>query len=170
MRFLSKEDSKIWCLNRSLGFDPYGESMLTKTFQAGARFLVPRDSGKIAALSSNFRRITGISNDALILVLGWGIFPSCENPDLFYRYRLSFGEERTLMEAPGNFISRNEDSSFASIVHLCMISFWDFWVIDADLPLVVRIDHDDRLEIASGSQQSTDEAAERFTEFGIQTA
>jgi hypothetical protein len=48
-----------------------------------------------------------------------------------------------------------------------MISFWDFWVIDAELPLMVRIDHDDRLEIATQSQQLLNEAVKHFAEFGI---
>ncbi len=60
-----------------------------------------------------------------------------------------------------------ETSAFASIVHLCMMSFWDFWIIDARSPIIVRVDHDDRMEIAAQSGQLLDGALKRFDEFGL---
>ena len=67
------------------------------------------------------------SADAIVCldITDWAVWPSAQNPDLFYSYRRYLGENRHLAEAHFHVFSAPEANEFRNILHLALISLFD---------------------------------------------
>ncbi len=99
-------------------------------------------------------------------VSGWGVW-NAENLDLFYGYRRSFGENRFLMEAPAHFFDSTKEDSFVSILSMVFYFVWDAWLFDIEGTYLLRISHDEWLEIRSGSEDLTHEFEAESDRYGL---
>lgn len=66
---------------------------------------------------------------------------------MFYGYRRSFGGSRPLIEAPVHVFERTEEDTFVSILCMVLYFVWDAWVFDIEGKALVRISHDEWLEV-----------------------
>jgi len=118
-------------------------------------YRIPLDSGAKVALA---RRIAGAllnCGSALLWITGWGIWPSSEHLDLFDRYRLSFGETRSLGEAPIHLLEKSEEEILVSLISIGLFFIWDMELFDLERKLVVRVSHDGWIEskMSSGEEE-----------------
>jgi hypothetical protein len=130
-------------------------------------YSIPRDSGEKTALSRLIDYLLLRNSSACVYVSGWSVWPSSENLDLFYGYRRSIGETRFLIEAPAHIFESTEHDALVSI--LCMVFYfiWDAWVFDAGGNALVRISHDEWLEIRAGDDEAKKEFASELDKFGM---
>ena len=89
------------------------------------------------------------------------------NLDLFYGYRRSFGENRPLIEAPVHLFEPTEEDTFVSI--LCMVFYfvWDAWVFDIEGKALVRISHDEWLDVRADDDETRKEFATELEKYGM---
>ena len=57
----------------------------------------------------------------LAWITRWGVFPTNQNPHLFYRLRQTYGESRLLHEAPGHLCLDYESAEVVTLVQLVML-------------------------------------------------
>ncbi len=165
MKILTKENASEMLGGKSL--DAFVDQLSSQLHLIADTYSIPRDSGAKTALSRVFAYLLLRKPSVCIYVSGWGVWGSSENLDLFYGYRRSFGEKRTLMEAPVHLFDQSEEDTFVSI--LCMVFYfvWDAWVFDAEGKALVRISHDEWLEVRTDDEDARKEFASELERFGM---
>ncbi len=85
-----------------------------------------------------------------LYVTFWGI--ATERLCLFDGYRRSFGEKRSLIQAPVHFFERSDEEVFISI--LCMVFFfsWDASIFNLSGRLLVQTSHDGWLDVRTNDK------------------
>ena len=130
-------------------------------------YSIPTDSGKKTALARLFAYLLLRNSNVCVYVSGWGVWGSAVNLDLFYGYRRSFGENRTLMEAPVHLFERCEADTFVSILCMAFYFVWDAWVFDTEGKALVRISHDEWLEVRTDDDEALKEFATELEKCGM---
>jgi hypothetical protein len=130
-------------------------------------YSIPPDSGSKGALARVFAHLLLRAPSVCIYVSGWGVWGSSENLDLFYGYRRSLGEDRTLMEAPVHVFRPSEEAAFISILSMVLYFVWDAWVFDTGGKAVVRISHDEWLEVRTDDAKARKEFAAGLEKCGM---
>ncbi len=69
--------------------------------------------------------VTDQDSVACLDITDWDVWPSSQNPDLFYSYRKYLGEHRGLIDAHFHVFKANEANEFRNILHLALISLYD---------------------------------------------
>ncbi len=130
-------------------------------------YSIPIDSGAKTKMSRLFADVLLKSPSVCIYITGWSVWGYSENLDLFYGYRRSFGENRILMEAPVHLFESSEVDTFVSI--LCMVFYfvWDACVFDTEGKALVRISHDEWLEIRTDDEDIRKEFVTELEGFNI---
>ena len=163
MKILTKENASEMLGGKSL--ETFVNQLSDRLRQVGVTYSIPRDSGAKTALSRVFAYLLLRKSSVCVYVSGWGVWGSSENLDLFYGYRRSFGENRTLMEAPVHLFEPSEEDTFVSI--LCMVFYfvWDAWVFDTEGKALVRISHDEWLEVRTGDETARKEFPDELEKY-----
>ncbi len=91
--------------------------------------------------------ITDPDTIACLDVKLWGVWPSCQNMDLFYAYRKSLGESRDLMEAHFHVFTAAEAKELRNILHLCLISLFDVAGASTTTQFRFYASHDEWLDV-----------------------
>jgi len=165
MRVFNKSDASQILGGGSL--DDFVDRLSQKLPIIEAAYAIPADSGRKTALSRLIAYLLLGRADACIYVSGWGVWRSAENLDLFYGYRRSIGESRPLIEAPFHLFERSEEPSFVSILCLVLYFVWDAWVFDIGGKTLVKISHDEWLEVRADDVESRKEFAAELEKFEL---
>ena len=96
-----------------------------------------------------------------------GVCGSSENLDLFYGYRRSLGENRPLIEAPVHLFERTEEDAFVSILCMVLYFVWDALISDVERKALVRISHDEWLEVRADDEEAIKEFAAELGKHGM---
>jgi hypothetical protein len=133
----------------------------------GDTYSIPRDAARKTALSRVFAYLLLRKSSVCVYVTWWGVWGSSENLDLFYGYRRSFGENRPLIEAPVHLFERTEEDTFISILCMVFYFFWDAWVFDVEGKALVRISHDEWLEVRADDDEAIEEFVAELEKYGM---
>ncbi len=165
MRILTKEDASELLSGKSL--DTFVSQLSNQLRPVGGTYSIPPDSGAKTALSRLFAYLLLRNSSVCVYVSGWSVWPSSENLDLFYGYRRSIGETRHLIEAPVHIFESSEHDALVSI--LCMVFYfvWDGWVFDVEGKALVRISHDEWLEVRVSDDEAIREFATELEKYGM---
>lgn len=165
MKILTKEKASELLGGKSP--DTFATQLSSRLRHVGDTSSIPRDSGAKTALSRLFAYLFLRKSSVCIYVSGWGVWGSSENLDLFNGYRRSLGENRPLIEAPVHLFERTEDDAFISI--LCMVFYfvWDAWIFDVEGKALVRISHDEWLEVRADDDEAIKEFAAALGKYGM---
>jgi hypothetical protein len=165
MKILSKEDARELLSGKSL--DDFVSQLSSRLRQVGDAYSIPRDAGAKTALSRLFAYLLLRKSSVCVYLSGWNVWPSSENLDLFYGYRRSIGETRYLIEAPVHIFESTEHDALVSI--LCMVFYfvWDAWVFDIEEKALVRISHDEWLEVRADDDEAIKEFAAELEKYGM---
>ena len=126
MKFLTQIEAVNWCKNNQILLDERDRPNLGKDYE---RFDIPSDAGqRIALVKGHLERYRN-EEELLIWIRDWGVWESAERPHIFYKFRLSYGEYRTLEKAPAQLCSRDEFEDSLSIVTLAVLFLWDCFIV-----------------------------------------
>ena len=165
MRVLTQENASETVGGKPL--DAFLSELSGRLGLVGDTYSIPPDSGRKTALSRLLAYLLLRGPSACIYISGWGVWESSENLDLFYGYRRSFGENRTLVEAPVHVFQHGEESAFASILSMALYFVWDAWVFDTEGNALVRISHDEWLEVRTNDANARNEFAAELKDCGM---
>ena len=165
MKVLAKEDASEVLGGKSP--DTFVSELSNRLRQVGGTHSIPRDSGAKTALSRAFAYLLLRKSSVCVYVSGWGVWRSSENLDLFYGYRRSLGESRPLIEAPVHMFECTEHDTFVSILSMVFYFVWDAWVFDIEGNELVRISHDEWLEVRVDDEEARREVATELEKYGM---
>lgn len=165
MKILTKERTQEMLGDKPL--DNLLSELSCRLQVVGGAYSIPSDSGRKTALSRLFAYLLLRKPNTCIYVSGWGVWSSSENFDLFYGYRRSYGENRTLMEAPVHLFEQSETDAFVSILSMAFYFIWDAWVFDTEGKTVVKLSHDEWFEVRSDDEDVRKEFATELDRYEI---
>jgi hypothetical protein len=132
---------------------------LTGSFHA-VKFPTPTDSGRKVAFAHLLYSLFDPSNTLLIWLGNWSVWPSSTHMPLFARFRQAFGEDRPLIEIPGQLVAQGESDDAISLITIALQFVWDCHVFSGSGRDVAFISHDEHGWFAS-RDRSVYDAAER---------
>jgi hypothetical protein len=165
MKILTKENASELLGGKPL--DTFLGQLSNQVHLVANTYSIPSDSGRKTALARLLAYLLLRNTSVCVYVSGWGVWGSSENLDLFYGYRRSFGESRLLMEAPVHLFERSGEDAFVSILCMVFYFFWDAWVFDIEGKALVRISHDEWLEVRTDDHSAREEFATELERYGI---
>jgi hypothetical protein len=163
MKILTKENTSGIVGEEPL--DTFVSQLSSQLHLVGETYSIPPDSGRKTALARLFAYLFRRNLNVCIYVSGWGVWGSSENLDLFYGYRHSLGEIRPLIEAPVHLFERGEEKTFVSILSMAFFFVWDAWVFDTKGKILVRISHDEWLEVRTNDEEARKEFATELEKY-----
>ena len=126
MKIISKLEAKDWCESKGISLDERGFPQLDNN---SVSFDIPKDSGQKVSLANRQFESFRSEKEILIWITAWTVWPSCERMHIFDRFRVSYGEERPLIEAPGHIFCQNEFEDAPSFMTISSLFFWDCYVV-----------------------------------------
>jgi hypothetical protein len=111
-------------------------------------FRVPQDAGRKTALARALTaQVTAEQGELMLWITGSGMWPSSENPELFYGYRASLGDRRSLAEAPCHILQDSDRGACECLLDLVLYFSWDGTVVDSRVNGAVVLSHDEILTV-----------------------
>jgi hypothetical protein len=165
MEILTKEEARALLGGGSL--DTVLSDWASRLRRVGDTYAIPVDSGRKTALARLLSNLFLRDCSVLLYVSGWGVWPSSENLDLFYGYRRSSGERRTLREAPAHLFEPTDVDTFVSVLSMVLFFLWDAWISDVEGKTLVRVSHDEWFEVFTGDDASNMEFAAELGNYGL---
>lgn len=107
------------------------------------KFDVPADSGRRVWLSSFLDDLVQPSEDRLIWLGSWDVWPSSRHLPLFDRLRGALGESRPLAAAPGSLASSDEREDAISVVCVALLFTRDCHILSNSGRDAVCFSHDE---------------------------
>jgi hypothetical protein len=151
MEIVDKEKTMNWLLIRGL-LDSKG-SLSLSAFSEQVSYRIPADSGKKTVLSRMIASFFDSDGESLLWINEYGIWPSCEDWTLFEGFRKSLGEYSPLFEKPGHIFSKQDLSSVSSLLAMIFYFMWGAIIVSASKNIVVKISHDEMLDIFSSNKK-----------------
>jgi hypothetical protein len=140
LKFLSKEETSLWCSRNKIVLSDSG---LPERSDATTKFEIPEDAGKRVYLVSRcMAAFNGIPH-LLVWFDGWDVWPSGQRMHIFDRLRLSYGETRPLVQSPGHVFDKDEFDDAISFVTLAVLFLWDCYVVTPDSSSLLFFSHDE---------------------------
>jgi hypothetical protein len=117
-------------------------------------FVTGFDSGRLNALARTVSASFSGADGSVLLVEHTEIFQSSENMYLAETFRRAFGETRSIKEAPAHVFSLQDALNFWSMMHICLLNFWDFLVVSGDRQVCIHGSHDEVMDIFALNEES----------------
>ena len=112
----------------------------------------------------------------------WNVFT--DHIDLFYGYRRSVGETRLLIDAPvhlfeqtgeiefqsqysGEPFEKTDEDALISVMCMVLYFFWDAWIFDLGGKSLLKLCHDEWLEVRTGDEELAKEVAAEFERYHL---
>lgn len=135
MKFLTYDECAAWCSDHGFLADAHEQSIakpqldeLPGSFDL-TKFTIPTDSGRKVAFSRLLHSLFDPSNDLLIWLDSWSVWPSCMHMPLFTRFRQALGEDRPLIDIPGHVVAHGESDDAISLITIAMQFIWDCHIL-----------------------------------------
>ena len=140
MQFYTQQECEDWLTRRERIRPDQDKSLLAERFNfpsEGYRFF---PIAKAIAQSITYRQAT------LLWVTEWGVWPSSENWQLYYKLRQSYSDFRLLQDVPGHLFLEYESEDFSTFLQVAMLSGWGGYVLTAANYVNAFFSHDEYIE------------------------
>jgi hypothetical protein len=118
------------------------------------RFVTDPDPGRLNSLAREVSGALSGNDGSVLLVEQTGIFQSSEDMYLAETFRKAFGELRPINEAPAHIFAPADSRTFWSLMHICLLNFWDFLVVSGDRHVCIHGSHDEFLDVFAADEVS----------------
>lgn len=148
MTALSEAECRDWCEREGV-LECEGDLLFDKKETFRRTVVVPQHSRSLALLSKRLPHQLSTSEEILLWVTEWGIWPSEENVALFRRLLLAYDERRWLSAAPGFVFGAGDRDELEGFIRLVLIFGWGARIVGSGADTVFVVTHDETLEIVS---------------------
>jgi hypothetical protein len=150
LRFYTKEECEKWLHNRDRNLpDRTGENV--------QRFGYPTKPHMFFTIARWIATNLSYRQPVLLWISEWGIWPSSENWQLYYRVRDSYRDHRLLDEAPGHLFLGYESEDLATMIEIAMLNGWGGYVLTEANRTNVFFSHDEYLDFFGIDEGQVDE-------------
>jgi hypothetical protein len=140
MDVLSREETADWCRQHGIALNDRG---LPELSDSTAKFKIPEDAQRRVALVSQAMRVFRDAPLFLVWFDGWDVWPSGQRMHVFDRFRMSYGEKRSLIRSPGHVFDHGELEDAISFVTLAVVFLWDCYIVTPNRAKLVFFSHDE---------------------------
>ena len=161
MRIVDKEESIRWLLTKGISFQN-AHSPSFRGLVKAIDFRIPVDSGRKTALSRALASLFEIDDEALLWINEFGIWESCEDRNLFDRFRCSLGEHRPLQEKPGHIFSQSDLTDVTSLLAMILYFVWGAVLYSPAKGLAIEISHDEFILVFAKNRHDATKLAEEL--------
>lgn len=140
MKIIDYEQAVEWLSRR--GLNP-GNGFQDQ-FPGIASFEIPSDTGRRTAMARLLAdEVCSMKRPGLLLVTGWGVWPSGENWALFSMVRRGMGEGRTVADAPGHVFESEDRSELECMLDIILYFLWDAVLVIGNGSIICHFSHDE---------------------------
>lgn len=141
-------------------------SLISFAHNHSVSFKVDSDSGLKVALSRLIFNLVPFDN-AYVLALETGVWPSSELTELHTRLRASNGIHSSVLEAPFEKCS-SQETSYLECLCFCGLSFfWSFAIVFPEKPLIIYIDEDEWMGVCTPDPDLLKSIVADFKKYGL---
>jgi hypothetical protein len=155
---LTKPEAELWCEGRGLGLDSRRQPDASKWSFKVRKPLAGLNWSRLTGVSSFVASFTQPDKKSLLWITQTGVWSSSENWSLFYRLRQSYGELRSIEDAPAHEFLRHESADLTNFVEIALICGWDFYLMDWGSSVFVS--HDEFVEFWMNDSEAQRRAEE----------
>ena len=140
MKVLTRQECIAWCRDHSIVLN---DRSLPDLAGAELKFEIPNDTQKRIYLSRRAMEEFADEPTVLVWLNDWSVWPSGQRMHIFDRLRMSYGENRPIIEAPAQVFQQLEIEDAISFVTLAVIFLWDCYVITPNRARFLFFSHDE---------------------------
>lgn len=111
------------------------------------------DSAKSRELAAKLTATLGAWDECLVWATDWDVWPDVENWPRYYAWRDTFGERRSVGEAPGHLFEPNDSLALTDLLTHVIECGWDATILPSKgrdaTGIRVRTSHDEWIELLS---------------------
>ncbi len=148
MRGLTPTELKDWCTRHGVELDDRLTPLHPFRSALTVRCGFPKNISQLTWFCRFIEGSLQSHEDCLLWVTAWGVWPSSENWDLYYRLRRSYSEPRLIQEVPGHLFLKSEKADLVNFIEVGLISGWDMHLIPSAGSRHVFVSHDEWVEFA----------------------
>jgi hypothetical protein len=137
-----------------IGFHVDVDKTIIRKGQAESHAVRINTSGQTIAtyeIANKIVRWFGLTRSCILWVTEFGVWPSSENLHLYYKLRNSYGDYRTLTDAPGHLFLSYETVDLITFIDLLIQFGWGGFLLGTPNHNYITISHDKWILIESVS-------------------
>jgi hypothetical protein len=165
MKILTEGEVVEWLDNASL--TSIRSHSLQPQFQFQSAYLVPDETGTKTALARFIARSLPSKKSGFVWVTEFDIFPSSANLNLFYSFRKSIGEKRSLNKAPFHVFTAKDSIPMECILDCALYFYWDATIMNGDRTIAFGLSHDEYIEVAAKTKLQMNQLRKEIADFGL---
>lgn len=156
MRFYTHQQCEEWLARRTRA-RPDQDSSLSRE-----RFEYPREDYRFFPIASAIARSITYRQTTLLWVTEWGIWPSSENWQLYYKLRQTYGDLQLLQDARGHLFLEYESEDLGTFLQLAMLSGWGGYILTDANYVNVFFSHDEYIDFFTSTPEKLSEVRPYF--------
>ena len=162
MRFLDHTWIWDWCREHGFpleeGEGPVAPRLATDprlTHRERPMHSAAADADKARKLAPKLTAALGDWDECLVWATDWDVWPNEENWPRYYAWRDTFGERRSVAEAPGHLFAGGESSALTELLAHVLECGWDVTILPSKAghatEIRMRTSHDEWIELLSNA-------------------
>lgn len=148
MRFYTQQECEEWMARRTRVRPDQDKSLHAE------RFAYPNEAYRFFPIASALAHSITYRQPTLLLVTEWGIWPSSENWQLYYRLRQTYGDFQLLQDAPGHLFLEYESEDLSTFLQLAMLSGWGGYVLTEANYVNAFFSHDEYMDLFTSTPEN----------------
>jgi len=145
MKIIDENDTIGWLSEAGVAYNSGKLSL--DAFPAKSHISIPVDSGQKTKIAAIIALLCSDYPESLLWINEFGIWPSCEDWNLFNGFRNSLGEDSLLYQKPGHIFSKKDIGSLRSLLAMVLYFFWGAVVVPRQMDFLVKISHDEYIDV-----------------------
>jgi hypothetical protein len=156
MRFFTQQQCDEWLAQRTRVLPGQDKSLHAE------RFEYPNEAYRFFPIASTIAHSITYREPTLLWMTEWGIWPSSENWQLYYKLRQTYGDFRLLQDAPGHLFLEYESEDLSSFLQLAMLSGWGGYIMTQANYVNVFFSHDEYMDFFTDNPANLSEVRSFF--------
>lgn len=164
MRFYTAQQCEEWLAQRSRVRPDTIKSPHWETFDYPCKGYQFFAVARAIAHSITFRQLT------LLWVTEWGIWPSSENWQLYYKLRQTYGDFQLLQDVPGHLFLEYESEDLSTFLQLAMLNGWGGYILTEANYVNAFFSHDEYIEFFTSTPENLSDLRPLFAKSESESA
>jgi hypothetical protein len=156
MRFYTQQQCDEWLAQRTRVRPDQDKSLPAE------RFEYPKEAYRFFPIACAIAHSITYRQPTLLWVTEWGIWPSSENWQLYYKLRQTHGDFQLLPDAPGHLFLEHESEDLSTFLQVAMLSGWGGYILTEANYVNAFFSHDEYIDFFTANPENLSEVRAYF--------
>lgn len=156
MRFCTRQQCEEWLTQRERILPDQDESLVAE------RFEYPSEGYRFFPIANAIAHSITYRQPTLLWITEWGIWPSSENWQLYYKLRQTYSDFQLLQDVPGHLFLEYESEDFSTFLQIAMLSGWGGFILTAANYVNAFFSHDEYMDFFTATPENLSEIRPYF--------